>query len=71
MSFYNFNVKFIDFIYQSIFQLVEMWLDVLVIMFLFNKYTNLNIFLICVPSLKCQIKMILKKVIIIYTYNNI
>lgn len=34
-----------------------MWLCVLVMMFLFNEYIKLNIFLICVSKSKMTIKM--------------
>ena len=65
MSFYNFNEKFIDFIFQSIFLFDEMWLGILVMMFLFSKYKKLNIFLICVHNSKTVNKMKQKKYLLI------
>ena len=46
MSSKNFNAKLINKIFMFIFLLVEIWLSVLVVMFLFWKYVKLNILLI-------------------------
>ena len=46
ISFYDFNAKFIDFLFYSIFLLVEIWLGVSVMMFLSSKQINLNVLLI-------------------------
>ena len=57
MSYYGYDAEFIDFLLCSIFLLVEIWLDVLVMMFLSSKYTKLNVLLICVAKSRTTSKM--------------
>ena len=56
-------------ILMFIFLLVEIWLGVYVMMFLFWKYAKLNIFLICVHKPKTTTKIKQREYFLIYCLN--
>ena len=56
-----FNAEFINFICLFIFLLVEIWLGIWVMMFLYKKNVILNIFLICIHKSKVTLNMKLEE----------